>query len=227
MLADAHGHPTKQVTITEDKATKETTIVDSTTIESEIKYTKIVKPAVTVIPASEYYKPEIKELVTKVETNSEGLIISKINKIEVSETSEAKKYSFIVKNNHGEVIKVEAIQINGENGVEVVKVKPYVLKPSEQVTTKEVKNVKIVNEFGVKVEYTNDRTVLTADENIKTAVTEIVNIRPEYEGFEVVSSQTKDYVQKQEQILIMTNGEKTVQVVGHIDQKTLRYELVE
>ena len=65
-MADAHGHPTKQVTITEDKKTKETTVVDYTTIESEVKYTKTVKPAVTVIPTTEYYKPEIKELVTKV-----------------------------------------------------------------------------------------------------------------------------------------------------------------
>ena len=106
VLADAHGHPTKQVTINEDKATKVTSVVDYTTLESEIKYTKIVKPEVTVIPTTEYYNPEIKELVSKVETKSQGIVFSKINKIEVSETSEAKKYSFIVKDSHGEVVKV-------------------------------------------------------------------------------------------------------------------------
>ena len=62
------------------------------------------------------------------------MIISKINKMEVSETSEAKKYSFVVKNNVGKLVKVEAIQINGESEVEVIKVKPYVLTPSEQTT---------------------------------------------------------------------------------------------
>ena len=43
----------------------------------------------------------------------------------------------------------------------------------------------------------------------------------------MISCQTKDYVHNQEQILIMTNGEKSVQVVGHIDYKTHRYVAVE
>lgn len=54
--------------------------------------------------------------------------------MEVSETSEAKRYSFVVKNNVGKLVKVEAVQINGESEVEVIKVRPYVLTPSEQTT---------------------------------------------------------------------------------------------
>ena len=225
VLSDKQGHPTKQITITEDKETKETTVIDYTTLESQVKYIKPVEPTVTVISETEYYKPEIKELISKVETKSKDVVIEKVKKIEVVETSEAKKYEFIVEETKGKTVKIEAVQIKGETSVEVVKVKPYVLTPSEQ-TVKEVKTVKMVNEQGIKVEYTNDRKVLSETSTVKTAVAEIVNIKPELKTFEVVSSQTKDYVHHQEQVLIMTNGEKTVQVVGHVDQKTLRYELI-
>ena len=170
VLADVHGHPTKQVTITEDKTTKETTVIDYTTLESEVKYIKPVEPEVTVIPETEYYKPEIKELITKVESKSKDVVISKVNKIEVVETSEAKKYEFVVEESKGKTVKIEAIQLKGESKVEVVKVKPYVSTQKEQIK-KEVKTVKTVNEYGVKVEYTNDKTVLTSTPNIKTAVT--------------------------------------------------------
>ena len=64
----------------------------------------------------------------------------------------------------------------------------------------------MITEYGVKVEYTNNKTEINTNQNVKTAVAEIVTLQPEYNGFEVVSSQTKDYVQHQEQILIMTNG---------------------
>ena len=84
-----------------------------------------------------------------------------------------------------------------------------------------------MNEYGVTVAYTNDKTVLKTDQTVKTAFTELVTLQPELSHYEVVSSQTKDYVQHQEQILIMTNGVKKVQVTGHIDHKTLRYEPLE
>ena len=170
-----------------------------------MKYIKPVEPTVTVISETEYYKPEIKELISKVETKSKDVVIEKVKKIEVVETSEAKKYEFIVEETKGKTVKIEAVQIKGETSVEVVKVKPYVLTPSEQ-TVKEVKTVKMVNEQGIKVEYTNDRKVLSETSTVKTAVAEIVNIKPEFKTFEVVSSQTKDYVHHQEQVLIMTNG---------------------
>ena len=205
VLSDKQGHPTKQITITEDKETKETTVIDYTTLESQVKYIKPVEPTVTVISETEYYKPEIKELISKVETKSKDVVIEKVKKIEVIETSEAKKYEFIVEETKGKTVKIEAVQIKGETSVEVVKVKPYVLTPSEQ-TVKEVKTVKMVNEQGIKVEYTNDRKVLSETSTVKTAVAEIVNIKPELKTFEVVSSQTKDYVHHQEQVLIMTNG---------------------
>ena len=48
-------------------------------------------------------------------------------------------------------------------------VRPYVLAPTEQQTT-EVKTVKTINEYGVKVEYTNNKTVISSTENIKIAV---------------------------------------------------------
>jgi hypothetical protein len=84
-----------------------------------------------------------------------------------------------------------------------------------------------VTETGIIVEYTNNKAVLTTSQNVKIAVAEIVSAKPELEGYEVVSCQTKEYVEKQEQILIMTNGQKSVQVVGHIDIKTHRYLPVE
>ena len=144
-------------------------------------------------------------LSLRTTTYSMDVVIEKVKKIEVVETSEAKKYEFIVEETKGKTVKIEAVQIKGETSVEVVKVKPYVLTPSEQ-TVKEVKTVKMVNEQGIKVEYTNDRKVLSETSTVKTAVAEIVNIKPELKTFEVVSSQTKDYVHHQEQVLIMTNG---------------------
>ena len=90
---------------------------------------------------------------------------------------------------------MEAVQVNGESAVEVIKVQPYVLIPTSITTKTEIKTVKQVTDTGVKIEYTNNKTVLTTSQNIKIAVAEIVNAQPELEGYEVVSSQTKDYVQ--------------------------------
>lgn len=66
VLVDAHGTPSKQVTITLDKQTKETTIVDYTTIDSKETVIKPVQQPSVTIPVSDYYKPEVKELISKV-----------------------------------------------------------------------------------------------------------------------------------------------------------------
>lgn len=195
VLKDSNGNPTKQVTITQDKKTKQTAIIDFTTLETEVKYIKPIQyPSVT-IPTSDYYKPEIKELISKIDTQVENVQFTKVNKIEVSETTNSKKYTMIVENEKGKPLKVEAVQVNGENAVEVIKVQPYVLVPTSTTKT-ETKTVKQVTEFGVKVEYTNDKTELASSQNVKIAVAEIINVQPELKGYEVVSSQTKEYVQK-------------------------------
>lgn len=182
VLADVHGHATKQITITEDKTTKETTVIDYTTLEPEVKYIKPVEPEVTIMPVNDYYKPEVKELITKVEAKAVDVVISKVNKIEVSETSSAKKYSFVVENTQGKQVKIDAVQINGESSVDVIKVRPYV-STEDKVVSKEVKTVKKVNEFGVKVEFTNDRAVIKNTQTVKIAVAEIVNVRPELKDY--------------------------------------------
>lgn len=94
-------------------------------------------------------------------------------------------------------------------------------------STHEIKTVKMITESGVKVDYTNNKEVISSNQNINVAITSITSQQSDLKGFEVVSSQTKTYVNHQSQILVLTNGEKTVQVVGNIDQKTLRYVLVE
>jgi hypothetical protein len=85
----------------------------------------------------------------------------------------------------------------------------------------------MITESGVKVDYTNNKEVISSNQNINVAITSITSQQSDLKGYEVVSSQVKTYVNHQSQILVLTNGEKSVQVVGNIDQKTLRYVLVE
>ena len=68
VLKDSNGNPTKQVTITQDKVTKQTSVIDFTTLEAEVKYIKPVDYPTVTIPASEYYTPEIKELISKIDS---------------------------------------------------------------------------------------------------------------------------------------------------------------
>lgn len=91
----------------------------------------------------------------------------------------------------------------------------------------ETTNTKTVSVYGVSTEYTNDKTVLSTDQNINIAITSIIAQIPEYEGYHVVSSLTKTYTQNQVQTLIISNGTKNVQVTGNIDIKTLRYVTIE
>ena len=118
VLVDSHGTPSKQVTITQDKVTKETTIIDYTTIDSKATVIKPVEQPSVTIPVSDYYKPEVKELISKVETKVEKEVtITKVNKIDVTETTNAKKYDFVVETNKGTQTQISVIQINGETGV--------------------------------------------------------------------------------------------------------------
>lgn len=227
VLVDSHGTPSKQVTITQDKVTKETTIIDYTTIDSKANVIKPVEQPSVTIPVSDYYKPEVKELISKVETKVEKEVtITKVNKIDVTETTNAKKYDFVVETNKGTQTQISVIQVNGETGVQVVKVQPYVQIGSETFK-KQTKVVKKVDEFGVQVEFTNDVHEISTNQNTNAAITAIKIENPDLSGYEVVSSQTKKYVQQQQEILIMTNGTRTVQVTGFVDQKTLRYVKVE
>ena len=81
VLSDKSNNPTKQVTIVEDKQTKQTTVIDYTTLQNQVKYIKPVQDVVTVLPVADYYKPEIKDLVAKVESKVENIKITKVNKI--------------------------------------------------------------------------------------------------------------------------------------------------
>ena len=135
VLKDSNGNPTKQVTITEDKKTKQTAIIDFTTLETQVQYIKPIQYPTVTIPASEYYTPEIKELISKVDSQVENVQFTKINKIEVSNTTTSKKYTMIVENEKGKPLKVEAVQVNGETSVEVIKVQPYVLVPTSTTKT--------------------------------------------------------------------------------------------
>lgn len=84
-----------------------------------------------------------------------------------------------------------------------------------------------MTEYGVKVDYTNNKEVILSSQNVNVAITSITSQHTELANFEVVSVQSKTYVQSQEQVLVLTNGNRTVQVVGNIELKTLRYQIVE
>ena len=129
----------------------------------------------------------------------------------------------MVETKKGTEVKIEVIQPKGQEVVEVVKIEPYIPFGGETIVKENKKTVKKVTEFGVTVEFTNDKKTLATNTNINTVVTEIVNMKPELRDYEVVSSQSKDFIQHQEQVIIMTNGQRTVQMTGHLDHKTLRY----
>ena len=66
------------------------------------------------LPPSDYFKPEIKELVSKVETKlDKSMVISKVTKVEVVKTSSGNKYQFVVENDKGQEVEICAVQING------------------------------------------------------------------------------------------------------------------
>ncbi len=124
------------------------------------------------------------------------ITITKVNKIEVSETSNGKKYDFIVEDNKGNQMQIAVIQVNGDAGVEVVKMQPYVPITTGETIQQQTKMVKKVDEFGVKSEYTNDQKAINTNQNVNAALTAITNQQPELADYEIVSVQTKDFVQQ-------------------------------
>ncbi len=61
----------------------------------EVKLIHPKTPDIKVIPLTDYYKPEIKEIISKVEEKvSQQFLVSKITKIEYTTSSEATKYHF-------------------------------------------------------------------------------------------------------------------------------------
>lgn len=226
MLADKNGNPTTQVTISENKQTKERIIIDYKTLEPTVNFVKPVENEKRVIPASEYYKPEVLELISKVESKVEKkVVVSKVNRIEVTNTTSGKRYDFVVEDNKGNQFTMAVMQFNGANDVNVVRIQPVAQETSTQQTRSETKSVRVDN-FGIKTTYTNDQRAITSNQNSNVAITAITNSRPELIGYQVVGVQTKKYVQQEEQILIMTNGTRTVQVTGQVQEKTLKYVML-
>jgi hypothetical protein len=52
----------------------------------------------------------------------------------------------------------------------------------------------MVAESGIKLEYTNNKEMISNNQNINVAITSITTQQPDLKGYEVVSSQTKTYV---------------------------------
>ena len=124
------------------------------------------------------------------------ITITKVNKIEVSETSNGKKYDFIVEDNKGNQMQIAVVQVNGDAGVEVIKMQPYVPITTGETIQQQTKVVKKVDEFGVKSEYTNDQKAINTNQNVNAALTAITNQQPELADYEIVSVQTKDFIQQ-------------------------------
>lgn len=206
ILTDLAGTPTKQATIIQDKQTNQTTLTDVTSIDSQPNYIKPVTDPVISIPASQFYKPEIKDLLTIIQRNSEeSITITKVKKITVVNTTLASRYELTVENPKGEEITISAIQDKGDQSVQVISVKP-VKTTEEAVSSANITNTKTVNNYGVTVEYTNDKAALSTDQNINVAVNYIHTQLPSFQDYEVISSLTKTYTQNQVQTIILSNG---------------------
>jgi hypothetical protein len=227
VLEDSSGNPSKQVTIIQSKDTQETTVTDVLNIEDKINYIAPVTDAPITIPPTQFYKQEIKDLVNLIQHNSDQSIsIAKIKNIVVINTTLASMYELTVENSKGEEVTINAVQDKSDQSVEVISIKP-VAAVVETVQAVQTTNTKVVNSYGVSIEYTNDKTVLTTDQNINIALTSINSQLPQYQSFQVVSSLTKTFTQNQVQTLILTNQVDTVQITGNIDIKTLRYVPIE
>lgn len=120
-------------------------------------------------------------------------------------TTLASKYELTVENPKGEEITISAIQDKGDQSVEVISIKP-VKTTEEAVSNVDITNTKTVNNYGVTVEYTNDKAALSTDQNINVAVNYIHTQLPSFQDFEVISSLTKTYTQNQVQTIILSNG---------------------
>lgn len=118
------------------------------------------------------------------------------------------------------------VQLNGSTDVEVVKIQTYSSTITKEALQTEIKSVRVDN-FGVKTEYTNDQKTITSNQNSNVAITAIISARPDLSSYQVIGLQTKKYVQQEQQILLLTNGSRTFQVTGQVEQKTLKYVMME
>jgi hypothetical protein len=124
VLSDASGSPIKQVTIVQSKESEQTIVTDVLSIENKIQYVSPVAEAVTVIPATQFYRQEIKDLVTLIQHNSETSIsIAKIKSIQVSNNSLASRYTLTVENAKGEDVTIDAVQDRADQSVRVISVR--------------------------------------------------------------------------------------------------------
>lgn len=118
------------------------------------------------------------------------------------------------------------VQLNGSTDVEVVKIQTYSSTITKEALQTEIKSVRVDN-FGVKTEYTNDQKTITSNQNSNVAITAIISARPDLSSYQVIGLQTKKYVQQEQQIILLTNGSRTFQVTGQVEQKTLKYVMME
>lgn len=182
---------------------------------------------ITQISPSQFYKPEMTDLVSLIELNSkETVTISKIKSISVSNSSSFQKFELVVENTEGEEVKIVAVQDKDDKSVEVLSVET-VEEQVKVVENVQTINKKTVNEYGVSVEFTNDVTTIKSDQNCNIALNFINSQLTQYQNYEVVSSYSKTYTQTQSHTLILSDGSKQIQVTGNIDLKSLRYIPVE
>lgn len=75
------------------------------------------------LPPSQFYKPEIKDLVAVIQQNSEQSIsISKIKSITVTNTTLASKYEITVEDSKGQDVAITALQDRNDQSVVVLDV---------------------------------------------------------------------------------------------------------
>jgi hypothetical protein len=74
--------------VIQSKETNQTTVIDITSLEGQIHYISPVPSPTSQIPPTQFYKPEIKDLVSLIELNSkETLSVASIKSISVSNSS--------------------------------------------------------------------------------------------------------------------------------------------
>lgn len=136
------------------------------------------------------------ELISKVESKVEKkVVVAKVNRIEVTNTTTAKRYNFLVEDFKGNQFEMAVVQLNGSTDVEVVKIQSYSSEVSKEAVQTEIKSVRVDN-FGVKTEYTNDQKTITSNQNSNIAITAIISARPDLSSYQAVGLQTKKYVQQ-------------------------------
>lgn len=99
-----------------------TTLIDVKTIEKPIKYIIPEVSQVVSIPSTQFYKTEIKDLVTLIQHSEESITVSSIKKIDVVNTTLASKYILTVENKKGEEIVITALQDKADKSVQVLSV---------------------------------------------------------------------------------------------------------